>query len=43
MTTIIECRPPVAEKPAEGHQDQAKMRQPDQGRDARKVMRANLE
>jgi hypothetical protein len=36
MTTIIECRPPVAEKPAEGHQDQAKTRQPDQGRDARK-------
>jgi hypothetical protein len=31
MTTIIECRPPVAEKPAEGHQDQAKTRQPDQG------------
>src|SRR4029077_4071737 len=29
MTTIIECRPPVAEKSAEGHQEQAKTRQPD--------------
>jgi hypothetical protein len=26
MTTIIECRPPVAEKSAEGHQEQAKTR-----------------
>jgi hypothetical protein len=27
--TIIECRPPVAEKSAEGHQEQAKTQQPD--------------